>query len=166
MRRSKVFHFDATAESSDVLALHYAERMMDIDITTDLSRVTSQDVQTVYNSVGFEWWMSNPQFNQVFGPGVIGFFAIDRKEGRSVGVLRAFSDEVTVAWICEICIMPSHQRKGIGTQLMNAANQRFANPALYVEPFTHNMEFITKQGLKARPMLVACSRAPLKRDAA
>ncbi len=139
---------------------------MDFEISTDLSRVTVEDIQAVYNSVGFEWWSSDPSLNQVFGPGVIGFFAIDRKEGRPVGVLRAFSDEVTVAWICEICVMPSHQHKGIGTRLMNAANQRFANLALYVEPFTHNVDFITKQGLKARPLLVACSRGPRKREAA
>jgi GNAT superfamily N-acetyltransferase len=97
---------------------------------------------------------------------VVGFFAIDRQEDKPVGVLRAFSDEVTVAWNSEICVMPSHQRQGIGARLMKAANERFADLALYGEPFTQNVEFVTKQGLKARPLLVACSRGPLRRDAA
>ena len=139
---------------------------MDIDITTDLSRVTTEGILAVYNAVGFEWWSSGPSINQVFGPGVVGFFAIDSQEGKPIGVLRAFSDDVTVAWVCEICVLPSRQRKGIGSRLMKAANERFANLALYAEPFTHNVDFITKQGLKARPLLVACSRGPLRRDAA
>jgi GNAT superfamily N-acetyltransferase len=97
---------------------------------------------------------------------VVGLFAIDRKESKPVGVLRAFSDDVTFAWISEICVFPSHQRQGVGTRLIQAANERFAHLALYAEPFTHNAAFITKQALKERPILVACSRAPLRRDAA
>ena len=139
---------------------------MDIDITTDLSHVTAEDIQIVYNAVGFDWWQSDPPLERVFGPGVFGFFAIDRKAGKPVGVLRAFSDEVTVAWISEICVLPSHQRQGVGTRLMRAANERFADLALCAEPFTHNAPFITKQGLKVRPVLVACSRAPQKCSAA
>jgi GNAT superfamily N-acetyltransferase len=138
---------------------------MDIEITTDLSRVSTGDIRAVYNAAGFEWWHSDPPLDRVFGPGVVGIVAIDRKAGKPVGVLRAFSDDVTVAWISEICVLPSHQRQGVGTRLMQAANERFADLALYAAPFTHNAAFITKQGLKERPILVACSRAPLTRVA-
>lgn len=76
-----------------------------------LSRLESD--QTVYNAVGFDWWHSGPSLDRVFGPGVVGFFAVDRNEGKPVGVL------------------------------LRAANERFADLALYVEPFTHNAAFIT-----------------------
>ena len=132
---------------------------MEVEITTDLSRVTEAQVSAVYDSVGFGWGEPSG-LERLFGPGCYGFFAIDRSQQRPVGLLRALSDDFTVAWISEVCVMPSHQRQGIGRQLMQAANERFRRLALYAEPFTHNAEFVNKQGLKARPILVACSRAP------
>ena len=135
---------------------------MTIEITADLSRVTPEQVEAVYESVGFGWSYKPLPLERLFGPGVFGFFALDRQDGRLVGLLRALSDDLSVTWIAEVCVLPSHQRQGIGARLMQALNERFPAHAIYAEPFTHNVDFITKQGLKARPILVACSRGPLK----
>lgn len=134
---------------------------MDVEITTDVSRVTIEQVGAVYDSVGFTLNGAARSRERLFGAGAFGFFAIDRSDGRLVGVLRALSDDVLVAWIAEVCVLPSHQRRGIGGRLIQAANERFAGLAVYAEAFTHNVEFITRQGLRARPILVACARAPL-----
>ena len=134
---------------------------MDVLITTELSRVTDQQVAAIYELVGFGLTGPARSLDRLFGSGVFGFFAIDRESEQPVGVLRALSDDVLVAWIAEICVLPIHQRKGIGRRLMQAANERFSGLAFYAESFTHNVDFMTKQGLRQRPILVACARAPL-----
>lgn len=135
---------------------------MDVVVTADLSRITDEQMCAIYDAVGFSLTGTARSVDRLFGPGVFGFLALDRETGEPVGLLRALSDDVLVAWIAEICVLPSHQRMGIGRRLMQAANERFSGLALYAEPFTHNVDFITKQGLQERPILVACARAPLR----
>ena len=135
---------------------------MNIEITTDLSRVTPEHVEAIYESVGLRLVARNPcRWTGFSAPACSAFSQSTAQEARPVGLLRAFSDDLFVTWISELCVMPSHQRRGIGARLMQAVNHRFAGHAVYAEPFTHNVDFITKQGLKARPILVACSRGPL-----
>lgn len=140
---------------------------MGIEITTDLSRITQAQIVSIYGAVGFgsadDYAGRTGFLNGLFGPGISGFFAFDTATGELVGFLRAFSDNVMVAWIAEVCVLPSHQRQGIGRRLMEAASHRFEDLALYAEPFTQNVEFFNKCGLRTRPVLVACARGPVKR---
>jgi len=141
---------------------------MNLVISTDSARVTQQQIAVIYASVGFgteDDYIHRPHFMaQHFGAGVFAAFAFIDDE--PVGLLRAFSDGWMVAWIAELCVMPSHQRKGIGSALMRVADDRFADMALYAEAFTDNAEFFNKRGLRSRSILVPCTRGPLKRPLA
>lgn len=140
---------------------------MDIEVTADTSRVTAEQIAAINGALGFgtaDFYMATPDFlSRLFGPGVFGFFAIDPASGQPAGFLRALSDGYIVAWIAELCVLPEYQRKGIGTALLEAASARFADLALYADPFDHNFEFFTKRGLPRRPILIACARGPVKR---
>ncbi len=137
---------------------------MHIAITTDPFAVTPHEVAAVDASVGFGTeadYIHRPDFMaQHFGPGIFAAFAFVDDE--AVGLLRAFSDGWMVAWIAELCVMPNYQRRGIGTALMEVADERFADMALYAEAFADNAAFFNKRGLRSRSILVPCTRGPLK----
>lgn len=141
---------------------------MHIEISLDPSCITEQQLAFIYASVGFgaeSDYVGRPALiARLFGPGVFGCFALH--EGEPVGLLRAFSDGCMVAWIAEICVIPSHQRMGIGRLLMQAADAQFGGLALYADAFTHNEGFFNACGLRSRAILTACARAPLRQQAA
>lgn len=143
---------------------------MEFEISTDASRVTTAQIAEIYGTLGWgtaEFYLARHDFmERSFGPGTFGFFAHDRENGRLAGFLRALSDDYSVAWISELCVLPEYQRKGIGTALLALASARFADLALYADPFNHNFEFFTRRGLRQRPILVACARGPVKQAAA
>lgn len=143
---------------------------MDFEISTDASRVTTAQIAEIYGTLGWgtaEFYLNRPDFmERSFGPGAFGFFALDKCNRRLFGFLRALSDDYSVAWISELCVLPEYQRRGIGTALLETASARFADIALYADAFNHNFEFFTKRGLRQRPVLVPCTRGPVKRAAA
>ena len=93
---------------------------MSIELSTDPSLMSLADIAAIYASVGFGSeadYIGRPHFmERLFGPGVFGVFAFDG--GKPVGFLRALSDGCMVAWIAEVCVIPSHQRRGIGNLLL------------------------------------------------
>lgn len=143
---------------------------MDLEISTDASRVTTAQIAAIYDTLGWgtaEFYLNRPSFmERSFGPGTFGFFAFDRESGRLAGFLRALSDDYSVAWISELCVLPEYQRTGIGTALLETASERFSDIPLYADAFSHNFEFFTKRGLRQRPVLVPCTRGPVKRASA
>ena len=48
-----------------------------------------------------------------------------RENGTLVGLLRAVGDGCTVVLVQDLLVRPDHQRRGIGTALMQAALERF-----------------------------------------
>lgn len=102
---------------------------MHIDILKDPSLLAVEDVAAIFASVGFGTaadYVERPRLMEsLFGPGVTGFFAFEA--GKPVGFLRAFSDGCLVAWIAELCVIPSHQRRGIGRLLIQAADDHFGD---------------------------------------
>jgi GNAT superfamily N-acetyltransferase len=141
---------------------------MSIELSTDPSLMSLADIAAIYASVGFGSeadYIGRPHFmERLFGPGVFGVFAFDG--GKPVGFLRALSDGCMVAWIAEVCVIPSHQRRGIGRRLMQAADAHFPDVALYAKAFTQNAVFFNACGLRTRPVLTACARGPLTRAVA
>lgn len=141
---------------------------MHIEIITDPSCITEEQVAYIYAAVGFgseaDYIGWSDLVERLFGPGVFGFFAF--VDGEPVGFARVFSDGCMVAWVAEICVIPSHQRMGIGRLLMQTVDDCFGDLALYADAFTHNAAFFNACGLRSRPILSACTRGPLKHQVA
>ena len=55
-----------------------------------------------------------------------------------VGVVRVVGDGVTIVFVQDLIVAPSHQRSGIGTQLMQAVMNRFSD--------VYQMELLTDDG--------------------
>ena len=128
------------------------------------SSVSLEEVACLYEAVNFgkaEQYVRDPSLlAHLFGPGVFGGFARD-PEGKLIGMVRAFSDDRICTWVCEVCVVPSSQRQSVGTALVKLVLDRYAHTAIYAEAFEGQETFFEQLGIKARPQLVACSRAPL-----
>mgnify|MGYP001586356492 CR=1 FL=1 len=137
-----------------------------VRLVQDTSGVTIDDLANLYESVGFgrrEHYVHVPNLiEKMFCQGVYGFFAYAEK--RLVGMTRVFSDDQSCAWIAEICVHPDWQRRGIGHALVDQVNRRFSHTALYCEALNDSVDFLIKMGIKPKAKLVACSRAPLKKN--
>lgn len=135
------------------------------DVTTDWQSIDPLALYDLFDSVNFSFGDSSefpPDYmKKIFPSGVYGFF-VSKKE-TLVGGARVFSDDIYCTWIAEICVQPDWQGHGIGRKLMEAINDRFDHTALYAEAFKEQVDFFTKQGIKPKEKLVACSRAPLAR---
>lgn len=133
-----------------------------IGITEDAARVSPEALAALYESVGFgvrSDYLGRPDLlEKMFGPGCFGFFALE--EAGLVGLVRVFSDDLMCAWIAELCVRPDRQKQGIGTALLERVLERFSHTAIYAEAFAGQEDFLARCGLKPRPILVACSRAP------
>lgn len=135
-----------------------------IAYSTDSSTVSLKEVASLYEAVGFgeaDQYVRDPGFmKHLFGPGVFGGFARD-VDGKLIGMIRAFSDDRVCTWVCEVCVVPSFQRKGVGTELGKLVLRRYAHTAIYVEAFRGQEPFFEHLGMPQRPQMVACSRAPI-----
>ena len=55
-----------------------------------------------------------------------------------VGVIRVVGDGATIVFVQDLIVVPSHQRRGIGAQLMGAVVSRFSD--------VYQMELLTDDG--------------------
>ncbi len=89
------------------------------------------------------------------------YYILVEANGRVIGCLRAFSDDVYISWIAEIAVAASCQRQGIGRAMIQALDKRFAHTAVYVEALYDSSSFFYKCGIVPRSSLTACSRKNL-----
>lgn len=136
--------------------------MITITYSSDPDIVSPDALAALYESLGFgvrSDYLGRPDLlERMFGPGCFGFFAFEGAE--LVGLIRVFSDDFICAWIAELCVRPDRQKRGIGTALLEKVLDRFSHTAIYAEAFAGQEDFLARRGLKPRPILVACSRAP------
>lgn len=82
-----------------------------------------------------------------------------RENGTLVGLLRAVGDGCTVVLVQDLLVRPDHQRRGIGTALMQAALERFRS-VRQVQLLTDDTEktkrFYRSLGLLTLPELGCC----------
>ena len=52
---------------------------------------------------------------------------IARDGGHLIGLLRAISDDATIAYVQDLLVRPTHQRRGIGRALMQAFHRRYGH---------------------------------------
>jgi GNAT superfamily N-acetyltransferase len=132
--------------------------------TDKASAIPLEELASLYERVGFGaaelYTGDNKTIQTLFGPGVHGFFARTPDDNRLVGMVRAFSDDRLCTWVAEVCVDPACQRMGIGRRLMRLLIDRFGHTAIYLEAFPNQTDFFEKVGIKPKPQLVGCSRAP------
>ena len=79
------------------------------------------EVLALYGSVGWTAYTEQPEaLRRGFAGSLLTLAA--RENGTLVGLLRAVGDGCTVVLVQDLLVRPDHQRRGIGTALMQAAD--------------------------------------------
>lgn len=134
-------------------------------IYDDARKYGAADFDRVADSVGFGISDKNmPReilFERLFGDGIYGAFAED-DDGRLIGFIRAFSDNLTKCYLAEICVHPDWQRIGVGSALTEGMVRRFFRTTIYTEAFPNAVPLFDACGVIPAPDLIGCSRAPLE----
>jgi aralkylamine N-acetyltransferase len=81
-------------------------------------------------------------------------------EGQLIGAGRALSDQINYAFILDVVILPKHQGKGYGRQLMNfiAKSSKASNMVLHAVPEMQN--FYAKLGYRKMTTAMALFADP------
>ena len=112
----------------------------------------------LYGSVGWTAYTEQPEaLRRGFAGSLLTLAA--RENGTLVGLLRAVGDGCTVVRVQDLLVRPDHQRRGIGTALMQAALERFRS-VRQVQLLTDDTEktkgFYRSLGLLTLPELGCC----------
>ena len=84
------------------------------------------EILYLYKAVGWTNYTSHPEALRTGYAGSLaawGAFAGDKL----VGIVRVVGDGATIVFVQDLIVAPSHQRTGIGTQLMQAVMNRFSD---------------------------------------
>ena len=107
------------------------------ELSLDERQTRFNEILALYGAVGWTNYTARPDTLRAGYAGslaVWGAFAGDRL----VGVVRVVGDGVTIVFVQDLIVAPSHQRTGIGTQLMRAVMNRFSD--------VYQMELLTDDG--------------------
>ena len=85
-----------------------------------------EEILPLYTSVGWTAYTENPDaLREGFARSLLTLAAY---EGKTLaGIVRAVGDGETVVLVQDLLVFPQYQRRGIGTALMRAMMDRFAN---------------------------------------
>lgn len=121
------------------------------------------EVLALYGSVGWTAYTEQPEaLRRGFAGSLLTLAA--RENGTLVGLLRAVGDGCTVVLVQDLLVRPDHQRRGIGTALMQAALMQAAlerfRSVRQVQLLTDDTEktkgFYRSLGLLTLPELGCC----------
>ncbi|WP_206390944.1 GNAT family N-acetyltransferase [Olsenella sp. An285] len=107
------------------------------ELTADVSLTRFNEILALYGAVGWTNYIARPDTLRAGYEGSLaawGAFAGDKL----VGVVRVVGDGVTIVFVQDLIVAPSHQRRGIGAQLMQAVMNRFSD--------VYQMELLTDDG--------------------
>ena len=84
------------------------------------------EIMLLYDSVGWTNYTSKPtMLENAFKNSLLVLGAYDND--KLVGVVRVVGDEWSVVYVQDMLVMPSYQRRGIGTGLMKEVMKRYKN---------------------------------------
>lgn len=84
------------------------------------------EILNLYRSVGWTAYTKNPKtLKNGFESSLLTLAAYENK--KLLGILRSVGDGYTIVLIQDILVFPEYQRKGIGSQLIQAILERFQN---------------------------------------
>ena len=107
------------------------------ELSSDERQIRFNEILDLYEAVGWTNYTSHPEALRAGYAGslaVWGAFAGDKL----VGIVRVVGDGATIVFVQDLIVAPSYQRAGIGTQLMRAVINRFAD--------VYQMELLTDDG--------------------
>ena len=85
-----------------------------------------EELLELYASVGWSAYTSEP--GVLYGAvAASAFVLVARDAGRLVGLVRAISDDATIAYLQDVVVRPSHQRRGIGRALVEGFHRRYGH---------------------------------------
>lgn len=85
-----------------------------------------QEIFPMYTSVGWTAYTDAPDtLRQGFEHSLLTLAAYEN--GQLVGLVRTVGDGYTIVFVQDILVFPEHQRKGIGTALLQAVLDRFSH---------------------------------------
>ena len=93
---------------------------------TEYQTYREEEILPLYASVGWTAYTEDPDaLREGFAHSLLTLAAY---EGETlVGIVRAVGDGATVVLVQDLLVFPQFQRRGIGTALMHAMMERFAN---------------------------------------
>ena len=96
------------------------------ELSSDERLARFDEILDLYEAVGWTNYTSHPEALRAGYAGslaVWGAFTGDKL----VGIVRVVGDGATIVFVQDFIVAPSHQRTGIGTQLMRAVMNRFSD---------------------------------------
>ena len=96
------------------------------ELSSDERQTRFNEILDLYEAVGWTNYTSHPEALRAGYAGslaVWGAFTGDKL----VGIVRVVGDGATIVFVQDFIVAPSHQRTGIGTQLMRAVMNRFSD---------------------------------------
>lgn len=84
------------------------------------------DLVDLYASVSWTAYAATPEVLQRAVAGS-SFVCVARDGKRLVGLVRAISDDATIAYLQDLLVRPTHQRQGIGRSLVQAFRRRYGH---------------------------------------
>lgn len=84
----------------------------------------ASEVAELYCSVGWVYYSKHPEVvRKAYEGSLCTFGAYDG--GKLVGIIRCVGDGYTILFIQDLLVLPSYQRRGIGTGLMKTVLERY-----------------------------------------
>jgi ribosomal protein S18 acetylase RimI-like enzyme len=138
--------------------------MQKISITYDDTHITTENLAHLLEDAGCgsaSAYLSIPDFRSHFlCPGTVSAFALEQEKNQLVGLARVFTDNLFTTYISEVCVHPTHQKKGIGSELIRAITKRFSHTAIFADAIRDHVSIFSKNSIMPKEKLIACSCRP------
>lgn len=109
-----------------------------------------EELTSLYHSVGWSSYTNDPKVMASIIPNSLWTLAAYDKE-ELVGLIRIIGDGVSIIYVQDLLVNPSHQRQGIGKELLNITMKKFAHIrqiVLMTEDEEKTKAFYESSGLK------------------
>ncbi len=117
-----------------------------------------EEILRLYTSVGWTAYTDQPKvLREGFEKSMLTLAAYEGD--KLLGIIRTVGDGCTIVFIQDILVFPEHQRKGVGSRLIQSVLERFSH-VRQIELATENtpktIEFYKSQGFEEMSELGCC----------
>lgn len=125
----------------------------------EYGRYNEPEILRLYESVGWTAYTSHPEaLRKGFENSMLTLGAYEGD--KLMGILRAVGDGYTVVFVQDILVFPEHQRKGVGSALLQAVLDRYSH-VRQIELATDNTEktvaFYKSMGFREMSEIGCCA---------
>lgn len=128
-------------------------------VIREYGRYNEPEILRLYESVGWTAYTSHPEaLRKGFENSMLTLGAYEGD--KLMGILRAVGDGYTVVFVQDILVFPEHQRKGVGSALLQAVLDRYSH-VRQIELATDNTEktvaFYKSMGFREMSEIGCCA---------